>query len=136
MSAEEMYQELIMDYYRNPRNFGTLQHPDILFRDTNPSCGDVIEMHVRVDAQQRIADIKFSGEGCAISQASASMLTEFLHGKPLDTVKTVTKHDVLGLLGVDLSPMRLKCALLSLKVVKYGTYAYLGQKMEENDAFA
>ncbi len=137
MSAEEMYQsEVIMEYYRNPRNFGTVKNPDIVFRDTNPSCGDVIEIQVKVDAKQMIEEIKFSGKGCAISQASASMVTEYLQGKSLDVVKSLTKEEVLGLLGVALSPMRLKCALLSFKVIKYGTYAYLGQQLEDDDGLA
>lgn len=136
MSADEMYQQEIMDHYKNPRNFGTIANPDIQFRDTNPSCGDMIEMHVKLDTGQRVREVKFSGRGCAISQASASMLTEMLRGKPIAAVKELTKQDVLDLLGVALSPIRLKCALLCLKVIKVGAYNYLGQKMEDANDFA
>ena len=126
--SSEMFTEIIMDYYRNPRNFGQLEQSDIAARDTNPLCGDVIEIQLKVD-NSIIKDAKFSGKGCAISQAAASMLTELIVGKSLDEVKALTKDDVLDVLSIPISYVRLKCALLGLKVLKMGVYTHLGQKM-------
>jgi nitrogen fixation NifU-like protein len=135
MSSVDIYRELILDYYRNPRNFGKLEKFDIAARDTNPLCGDEIEMQIRVGDGQKIEKIKFSGKGCAISQASASMLTELAKGKPLDWVKGVSKEDVFKLLGgADLGPSRVKCALLGMKVLKTGVYSYLGAHYDDPDA--
>ncbi|MDE1858832.1 MAG: SUF system NifU family Fe-S cluster assembly protein [Thaumarchaeota archaeon] len=132
MSSADIYRELILDYYRNPRNFGRLEKFDIDAHDTNPLCGDEIEMQIRVGEQNRIEEVKFTGKGCAISQASASMLTELAKGKPLDWVKQVTKEDVFKLLGnPDLGPSRVKCALLGMKVLKTGVYGYLGAHYED-----
>ncbi len=132
MSSADIYRELILDYYRNPRNFGRMEKFDIDAHDTNPLCGDEIEMQIRVGEQNRIEEIKFTGKGCAISQASASMLTELAKGKPLDWVKQVVKEDVFKLLGnPDLGPSRVKCALLGMKVLKTGVYGYLGAHYEE-----
>ena len=94
MSSADIYRELILDYYRNPRNFGKLEKFDIDAGDTNPLCGDEIEIQIRVGEGQKIEDIKFVGKGCAISQASASMLTELAKGRELDWVKQVTKEDI------------------------------------------
>lgn len=130
--SSEIYRELILDYYRNPRNFGKVEPHDISARDSNPLCGDEIEIQVRVTPEKKIGEIKFSGKGCAISQASASMLTEFAKGKPLEWVKELSKEDIFKLLGTrDLGPARVKCALLSMKVLKTGTYSYLGAKLED-----
>ena len=126
----DIYTETILDYYRHPRNQGTIKDADIVVRDSNPVCGDVVEIYIKVD-EKKIKDIKFSGHGCAISQASTSMLTEMVDGKNLDEVKDMNKDQILQLLGIDLSPVRLKCALLGLKVLKIGVYDYLGQKIEE-----
>src|SRR3989344_6854645 len=126
MNAEDMYQEIILDHYRNPKNFGTFENPTIHFRDTNPTCGDIIEIQVLVDKENKIKSIKFSGKGCAISQAAASMLTEEVKGKSLEDIKNLKKEDILEMLGIPLSGIRLKCALLSLKVLKVGVYSYLG----------
>lgn len=125
MGAEQMYQEEILDHYRNPRNYGTLEQPDIRVFDTNPLCGDEIGMHLAI-AGETIADIRFSGKGCAISQASASMLTEMVKGKKCIQVKELSKEDVLGALGIPISAARLKCALLGYKVLKTGVYQHLG----------
>ncbi|MDG6990119.1 MAG: SUF system NifU family Fe-S cluster assembly protein [Nitrososphaerota archaeon] len=134
MSSADIYRELILDYYRNPRNFGKLEKFDIDSHDTNPLCGDEIEMQIRVDGQNRIEEIKFTGKGCAISQASASMLTELAKGKPLEWVRQVVKEDVFKLLGnPDLGPSRVKCALLGMKVLKTGVYGYLGAHYDEPD---
>jgi len=119
--AETLYREIILDHYKNPRNKGTLDPADYSYEDTNPLCGDEIRIDVRVTAD-RVAEIKFSGRGCAISQAAASILTELVDGRPLDEVKALTKDDILDELGVPISPARLKCALLGLKVLKAGIY--------------
>jgi nitrogen fixation NifU-like protein len=119
---EDMYRENILDHYQNPRNYGTLKDPDISYEDDNPLCGDVIRIDLVLDETDRIREVAFSGEGCAISQASASMLTEEIHGKSLEEIKDLGKEDILELLGIELGPVRLKCALLSLKVLKAGAY--------------
>jgi nitrogen fixation NifU-like protein len=134
MSSADIYRELILDYYRNPRNFGKLEKFDIDARDTNPLCGDEIEIQIRVGEGQKIEDIRFVGKGCAISQASASMLTELAKGKKLDWVKQLAKEDVFKMLGnPDLGPSRVKCALLGMKVLKTGVYGYLGAHYEDSD---
>jgi len=132
MSSADIYRELILDYYRNPRNFGRLEKFDIDARDTNPLCGDEVEMQIRVGDGQNIEEIKFIGKGCAISQASASMLTELAKGKQLDWVKQVSKQDIFKMLGnPDLGPSRVKCALLGMKVLKTGVYGYLGAHYDD-----
>ncbi|MGD0396839.1 MAG: Fe-S cluster assembly sulfur transfer protein SufU [Nitrososphaerales archaeon] len=132
MSASDIYKELILDYYRNPRNFGKLDQFDISSHDTNPLCGDEIDIQIKVGNGNKIEQIKFFGKGCAISQASASMLTELAKGKDLTWVKQLAKEDVLKLLGnPDLGPSRIKCALLGMKVLKTGVYGYLGTKLED-----
>ena len=134
MSSADIYREIILDYYRNPRNFGRLEKYDIDSRDTNPLCGDEIEMQVKVGEGQKIEEIKFVGKGCAISQASASMLTELAKGKQLEWVKGFSKEDVFKMLGnPDLGPSRVKCALLGMKVLKTGVYGYLGAHYEDAD---
>ena len=95
-------------------------------KDSNPLCGDIIEMQLELDKNNQVKDVKFNGQGCAISQASASMLTEIVKGKNLDEVRGISKEDILSLIGGQLSAVRLKCALLSLKVLKTGLYDYLG----------
>ena len=131
--SSDFYRELILDYYRNPRNFGKLDPHDIDAKDLNPLCGDEIEMQIRVSpAKDKIEEIKFIGKGCAISQASASMLTELAKGKPLEWVKALSREDILKMLGTsDLGPARIKCAMLSVKVLKTGVYGYLGAQLPE-----
>lgn len=119
---DDLYREVIIDRYKNPRMKGTLDPQDYTYEDDNPLCGDRIRVDLRVDDEDRITEALFSGEGCAISQASADLLTESLIGKKLAEVKEMGKEDVLELLGIELGPVRLKCALLSLKVVKSGVY--------------
>jgi len=134
MSGADIYREIILDYYRNPRNFGKLEKYDIDAHDVNPLCGDEIEVQVKVGDGQKIEEIKFTGKGCAISQASASMLTELAKGKQLDWVKQVSKEDVFKMLGnPDLGPSRVKCALLGMKVLKTGVYGYLGAHYDDED---
>ncbi|MCC6775826.1 MAG: SUF system NifU family Fe-S cluster assembly protein [Hyphomicrobiales bacterium] len=119
--AEQLYRELILDHSKNPRNKGRLEPADFSYEDTNPLCGDEVRIDVRVQ-DGVIGDIKFSGRGCAISQAAASLLTEMAQGRPIDEVKAITRDDMLDELGVPISPARLKCALLGLKVLKAGLY--------------
>ncbi len=131
--SSDFYRELILDYYRNPRNFGKLDPHDIDARDTNPLCGDEVEMQVRVSPEKdKIEEIRFIGKGCAISQASASMLTEMAKGKSLEWVKGLSRDDIQKMLGTsDLGPARIKCAMLSVKVLKTGVYGYLGSQYTE-----
>lgn len=118
---DQFYREYILDHFKNPRNFGRLEHPDITHEEHNPLCGDIVGMDFAIE-DGRIADIRFHGRGCAISQASASLLTERLKGMSLEDARRLGKDDVLEELGIDISPARLKCALLSLKVLKVGAY--------------
>jgi len=128
----EMYQEIILDYYRHPRNKGVLPHPDIVSHDVNTSCGDEVTMNVLVK-DGKVGNIRFSGKGCAISQAASSMLTEYVLGMPVEKVAKLSKDDVLKLINIPISCVRLKCALLGLKVLKLGVIQYLGRdvKVEE-----
>ena len=119
---DDLYREVIIDHYKNPIYRGELDPCDIRFEDENPLCGDHIRIDVRVNEDGRVSEAAFSGHGCAISQASADLLLESIIGKSLDEVKELGKQDVLDLIGIDLGPVRLKCALLSLKVLKAGVY--------------
>jgi nitrogen fixation NifU-like protein len=119
---ERMYREQIIDLYEHPLNRGRLEAADFSYEEDNPLCGDVVRIDVRLDEQRRVVDVKWAGEGCAISQASASLLTEEIKGKTLDEVKAFSKDELLDLLGIQLSMTRVKCALLSLKVLKAGAY--------------
>lgn len=127
----DLYQDIIMDHYRNPRNKGQLEAPEASFEDQNPLCGDTLRMDLAFDPpltqeaapeQRRIAAIRFSGRGCAISQAAASMLTELVEGRSVAEARALSKEDLLAELGITLSPTRLKCALLSLKAFKAALY--------------
>lgn len=110
--AYDMYQEIILQHYRSPQNFGTLPHPDLAGEESNPLCGDHIRMELGLDpGRERIAEIRFSGDGCAISVASTSLLTQKLKGLPLADARQLTRDDVLKLVGIPLSPVRVKCAL-------------------------
>lgn len=128
----DLYREQILDHYRNPRNHGTLDPNDGTFEDTNPLCGDRVRMDIRLDGD-RISEIRFSGRGCAISQASASMLTEMVEGQDVQSVRELTKEDLLDEIGIPISPARLKCALLPLKVLKATAYGYQGWPGEEDE---
>jgi nitrogen fixation NifU-like protein len=119
---DSIYREQIIDLYENPLNYGQLQDADFVYEEDNPLCGDVIQIAVQLDEKQRVADVKWEGHGCAISQASASLLTEEIKGMTLAEVKAFSKDELLDLLGIQLSMTRVKCALLSLKVLKAGAY--------------
>jgi nitrogen fixation NifU-like protein len=119
---DDLYREVIIEHYKNPGYRGHLDPHDIRFQDSNPLCGDQIEITLRTDENGKITDARFDGRGCAISQASADLLVESIIGKPLEEVKQLNKEYILDMLGIDLGPVRLKCALLSLKVLKAGVY--------------
>jgi nitrogen fixation NifU-like protein len=119
--TDSLYREAILDHYRNPRNKGTLDPADFTYEDVNPLCGDEIRIDLRSDGE-RVTEIRFSGRGCAISQAAASILTEMVEGRPLDEVKAISRDDLLEELSVPISPARMKCAMLGLKVLKAGLY--------------
>ena len=127
---DDLYRDLIIDHYKNPQYRGHLDPSDIHFEDDNPLCGDHIEITLRVDAAGKVTEGRFDGKGCAISQASADLLVESIIGKPVEEVKQLSKQNVLDLLGIELGPVRLKCALLSLKVLKAGVYG-LGESSDD-----
>ncbi len=126
---DDLYREIIIEHYKNPSYRGKLNPHDVAFADSNPLCGDHIEITLRV-ADGIVTDAAFDGHGCAISQASADLLMEHIIGKPLEEVKKLNKQDILDMLGIDLGPVRLKCALLSLKVLKAGVYG-LGEASDD-----
>ncbi|HXF86078.1 MAG TPA: SUF system NifU family Fe-S cluster assembly protein [Anaerolineales bacterium] len=117
----DLYREIIIEHYKNPSYRGRLDPHDIYFADNNPLCGDHIEITIQTE-EGKVKDARFDGHGCAISQASADLLIESIIGKSLEEVKQLSKQDILDMLGIDLGPVRLKCALLSLKVLKAGVY--------------
>jgi nitrogen fixation NifU-like protein len=119
---DDFYREIIIDRYQNPHFKGELDPHDITFEDSNPLCGDELRIDVRMNGEDKIEEARFSGRGCAISLASADLLLEYVQGKSIEEVKALSKDDVLDLLGIELGPVRLKCALLSLKVLKAGAY--------------
>lgn len=125
----DMYQENILDHYAHPRNKGRLDHPDLRAKERNPLCGDEIEVFVALDAERKIADVKFEGQGCAISQAAISMLSGELKGRTLDELERMTADDVKELILVPLSPVRLKCAVLSLQAMHKALADYKLQQL-------
>ena len=126
----DIYHEMIVDYSRNPINYGEIENHDVTFHDSNPLCGDSIDIDMKID-DNKVTDIKFHGKGCAICMACTSVLTEITKGKSLDDVRKIEKHDILGELGLDhLQAVRIKCALLSLKVLKSALYTYLGSNLD------
>ncbi len=117
----DFYHEAILDHYNNPRHWGVVPNADIDHEEYNPLCGDHLRLTMKVE-DGRIVDLGWDGGGCAISQAAASMLGEALIGKTLEEARALQKEDILEMLGIELGPVRLKCALLSLKVMKVGAY--------------
>ena len=114
----DIYREIILDHYKHPRNFGHLTHPDAKIEEGNVTCGDRIVMEIKSGKGKTIEDVRFSGEGCAISQASASMLTEKVKGMNLSDVMKLGAKDILVILGTALTPSRTKCATLPLEVLQ------------------
>lgn len=127
---DDLYREVIIERYKNPGYRGSLNPNDISFEDENPLCGDHLKIELRVDEMGKISEARFDGHGCAISQASADLLLESIIGKSLDDVKKLNKSNVLELLGIELGPVRLKCALLPLKILKAGVYG-LGEATDD-----
>ncbi len=115
---DELYRDQILEHYKRPHNFGKLDEFDLEFEDNNPLCGDEQHVFIRLDSEDRVAEVSFEGQGCAISTAATSLLTDELVGKSRDELITMPKEYVLELLGIDISATRMKCALLGLKVVK------------------
>ena len=115
---DDLYRENILEHYKRPHHWGELDEPDLEFFDTNPLCGDELKVQIKVDDDGKVADVAFSGHGCAISQAAASMTSDELIGMEVDKLLELDRDFVLELLGIDISATRLKCALLSLKVIK------------------
>jgi nitrogen fixation NifU-like protein len=131
--GSDMYRQQILDHYKNPRNYGELDDADIEHVGENPMCGDTIKMFVRLaDDEETIEYVSFVGDGCAISQASASMLSEELQGRSLESVREMDRDDIIDMLGVELSPMRIKCAVLAEKVAQDGIAIHEGDaELEE-----
>ena len=127
--GSDMYRQQILDHYKNPRNYGDLDDPTFSHVGENPMCGDEIKVDVLLDDDgETIEYAAFSGEGCAISQASASMLTDELQGMTLEELNELDRDDVIDLLGVDISPMRVKCAVLVEMVAQDGAAIHRGEK--------
>jgi nitrogen fixation NifU-like protein len=116
---DDLYREEILEHYRRPHNFGTLESADVVQEGHNPLCGDRITLGLSFSVDGRVQDVAFTGRGCAISQASASMLTDDIRGRSIDEVEAIGSDDVLGMLGIEISPARLKCALLSLDTLQH-----------------
>ena len=126
--GSDMYRQQILDHYKNPRNYGELEDPTFSHVGENPSCGDTIRVDVTLeDDGETIEYVAFSGDGCAISQASASMLSERLQGMTLDELAAMDTDDVTEMLGVDISPMRIKCAVLARQVAQDGAKIHEGE---------
>jgi nitrogen fixation NifU-like protein len=113
----DLYREEILDHYKHPRHFGHLDEPTLVFHDSNPFCGDEITLELKIE-DGKVADVAFTGHGCAISRAAASMMAEEIIGKPLEELKGWQKEDITDLLGIEVGPVRVKCALLPLKALK------------------
>jgi nitrogen fixation NifU-like protein len=123
---DDMYRENILEHYRHPLNFGQLDDPTFEAEGVNPLCGDELHVQVQVGDEGVVTQVRFSGHGCAISQASMSMLSEAMIGKQLDEVAAMSREDITEMLGIPLSPVRLKCALLGLVVTKMGMHEHAG----------
>ena len=130
-SNADIYHEMIVDYSRNPINYGEIENHDVTFHDSNPLCGDSIDIDMKID-ENKVTDIKFHGKGCAICMACSSVLTEITKGKTLEEARAIEKNDVLSELGLEhLQAVRIKCALLSLKVLKSALYTYIGKNLKD-----
>ena len=130
-----MYADIILDHYKNPHNYGVPNKRGVERRESNPLCGDVITVYLTIE-NNMIKDVHFVGSGCAISKAATSLLTDEIKGKTLDEIKKLDKKDALELLGIEISPARMKCALLGLKTLKLVVYDYIikqGNQAKEKD---
>jgi len=132
-SNADIYHEMIVDYSRNPINYGEIENHDVTFHDSNPLCGDSIDIDMKID-ENKVTDIKFHGRGCAICMACSSVLTEITKGKSIEEARAIEKNDVLSELGLEhLQAVRIKCALLSLKVLKSALYTYIGKNLKDTE---
>ena len=122
-AGEGMYRENILDHYKNPHNHGTIENAEIKFTENNPLCGDVITVNLKLN-DHKVEDVKFSGRGCAISLSATSMLTDEIKGKTLEQINNIKREDVVKLLGIDVGPVRTKCAVLGLVAIKNGIEEY------------
>ncbi|MBI4738306.1 SUF system NifU family Fe-S cluster assembly protein [Candidatus Woesearchaeota archaeon] len=129
---EEIYKENILDHYRHPHNTGRMSNATFSNRELNPLCGDTIELFVKLDDRQRVCDVKFIGKGCAISQASISLLSDSIKGKTIEEMKNIKREDVLSLLGIPIGVVRMKCALLSLRTLQKGIDTYEASRQSHN----
>jgi len=125
--GSDMYRQQILDHYKSPRNYGEMEDPDYSHTGENPSCGDTIQIDVRLDDDETIEYVTFTGDGCAISQASASMLSERLVGMTLDELQALETDDIVEMLGVTISPMRIPCAVLGNQVAQDGAKIHTGE---------
>jgi nitrogen fixation protein NifU and related proteins len=129
---DQLYREVILDHYKNPRGHGTLDDPDVMAEGQNPLCGDEVSIYVSFESGSDIIDeVKFSGRGCAISQAATSMLMEMVQGRSASEVATMTKDDLLEELGIPLTPVRLKCAILGLTTLKLALHKGKGTPLPD-----
>jgi len=131
---DDLYRDEILEHYRNPHNFGTLDEPTLVKEGSNPLCGDRITLMLTINDAGDVEDVAFTGRGCAISQASASMLTDEIKGKSLTQIATTNRQNVLDNLGIEISPARMKCAMLGLKVLKSAAVGELAAWPDESTA--
>ena len=127
----KFYKEILMDHYQNPRNRGHIDNPDFSTAQYNPSCGDSVSFEAVIE-NDKLAKLTFDGKGCVISQATASIFTEYVVGKHIDDILKLEKEDIQGIIGMDLGPTRIKCALLSLMALKEGIMEYKEGKASDH----